>query len=61
MDKFSRPQIVDIFLIFPRKLASAFHANGLLWRQFAWIAKAYFLEKNKTIFFKMSAEIFTQS
>ena len=32
---FSRPQIDDIFLIFPRKQDLTFHANCLLRRQFA--------------------------
>ena len=34
MDKFSRRQIDDIFLIFPRKQALTFHANCLLKSQF---------------------------
>ena len=45
MGKFSRRQIDDIFLIFPRKQALIFHANCLLRRQFACNIKAYFLGK----------------
>ena len=47
LGKFGREQIDDIFHIFPRKKAFAFQANCLLWRQFAWNVKAYFLGKSK--------------
>ena len=43
---FSRRQI-DIFLIFPRKQDSTFHANCLLRWQFAWNVKSRFLGKYK--------------
>ena len=47
---FSRRQIDDIFLIFPSKQDLTFHANCLLWRQFAWNVKSYFLGKIRKIF-----------
>ena len=42
---FSRRQIDDIFLIFPRKQDLTFHANCLLRRQFAWNVLSCFLRK----------------
>ena len=42
---FSRRQIDDIFLIFPRKQDLTFQANCLLRRQFAWNVKSCFLGK----------------
>ena len=47
---FSRRQIDDIFLIFPRKQDLTFHANCLLRRQFAWNVKSCFLGKIRKIF-----------
>ena len=44
---FSRQQIDDIFLIFPRKQVLTFHANWLQWRQFARNVKTFFYGKNK--------------
>ena len=44
---FSRRQIHDVCLIFPRKQDLTFHAN---WRQFAWNAKSFFSVKIRTIF-----------
>ena len=44
---FSRQQIDDIFLIFPRKQDLTFHANCLLRKQFAWNVKSFFLGKIK--------------
>ena len=42
--KFQQTTFWNIFLMFPRKQALAFHANWLLRSQFAWNSKAYFLE-----------------
>ena len=42
---FSRRQIDDAFLTFPRKQNSTFHANCLHWRQFAWKFESCFLGK----------------
>ena len=50
LDSFSRRQIDDIFLIFPRKQDFTFHANCLLRRQFAWNVKSCFLGKIRKIF-----------
>ena len=47
---FSRRQIDDIFLIFPRKQDLTFHANCLLRRQFAWNVISCFLRKIRKIF-----------
>ena len=47
---FSRWQIDDIFLIFPRKQDMTFHANCLLRRQFAWNVISCFLGKIRKIF-----------
>ena len=47
---FSRRQIDDIFLIFPRKQDMTFHANCLLRRQFAWNVISCFLGKIRKIF-----------
>ena len=47
---FSRRQTDDIFLIFPRKQDSTFHANCLLRRQFAWNVISCFLRKIRKIF-----------
>ena len=47
---FSRRQIDDIFLIFPRKQDLTFHANCLLRRQFACNVKSCFLGKIRKIF-----------
>ena len=49
LGKFSRQQIDDIFLIFPRKYTLTFHANCLLRIQLAWSVKAYFLDKIRKI------------
>ena len=47
---FSRRQIDDIFLIFPRKQDLTFHANCLLRRQYAWNVKSCFLGKLRKYF-----------
>ena len=48
---FSRQYFEKIFfLFFPTKYALTFHANCLPRRQFAWIVKAYFLEKKNCLF-----------
>ena len=47
---FSRRQIDDIFLIFPRKQDLTFHANCLLRRKFAWNVISCFLRKIRKIF-----------
>ena len=47
---FSRWQIDDIFLIFPRKQDLTFDANCLLRRQFAWNVISCFLGKIRKIF-----------
>ena len=47
---FSRQQIDDIFLIFPRKHDLTLHANCLLRRQFAWNVISCFLEKIRKMF-----------
>ena len=47
---FSRRQIDDIFLIFPRKQDLTFLANCLLRRQFAWNVISCFLRKIRKIF-----------
>ena len=44
LGNFSRGQIGEIFLIFPRKQDLIFYAN---WKQFAWNVKSCFLGKNK--------------
>ena len=49
---FSRRQVDDMFLIFPRKQDLTFHANCLLRRQFAWNVKSCFLGKLRKIFSK---------
>ena len=58
---FSRWQIDDIFLIFPRKQDMTFHANCLLRRQVAWNVISCFLGRIKKHFKMSSAENFTQS
>ena len=50
LDIFSRRQMNDIFLTFPRKQDLTFHANCLLRRQFAWNAISCFLGKIRKIF-----------
>ena len=47
---FSRRQIDDIFLIFPRKQGLTIHANCLPRTQFAWNVKSCFLGKIRKIF-----------
>ena len=47
LGQFSRQQIDDIFLIFPRKQDLTFYANCLQWRQFAWNVYFCFLHKKK--------------
>ena len=47
LGKFTRWEIGDIFLIFPRKEDLTLHANCLQWRQFACNVKTFFLEKKK--------------
>ena len=55
LDEFSRWQIDNIFLIFPRKQDLTFHANCFQWRQFAWNAKPISWKK---YFIMSSAEKF---
>ena len=51
LEKLSRQQMNDIFLVFPRKQGMKLHANCLLRRQFACNFKPYFLGKiRKKIF-----------
>ena len=46
---FSRGQMDDIFLVFPRKQDLTFHANCLCWRQFACNVKTCFMGTLVTI------------
>ena len=46
----------EIFSHFPRKQDLKFHANCLLWRQFAWHARSCFLRKKQTNINLSSAE-----
>ena len=55
---FSRWQINDSFLIFPRKLELTFHANSLQWRQFTWNVKSSFLGKMRKVFQNVTCKRF---